>query len=290
MTITIGADAGGTATTVAIWRDGAELARVTGGAGAVRPGRAMVAAAAIADAIRVALARAGLQRGDLLVVGAAGAGRDTERQELRTAIRMHDLAERLVVTTDVELALAAAFGGEPGIILIAGTGSIAVARGKDGTLRRAGGFGWQMGDEGGGYWIGRMAIQAVGRASDDRGGSTSLLAEVGPIVRCTTLEELVRWSLTAAPSEVAALAPGVARAAEQGDGMATAILDRAAEELAGLVGSAARDGGEGLPVAVSGGLLGAAGPLRERVLERLSAFAVEAGPLDPVRGAMAPPP
>jgi N-acetylglucosamine kinase-like BadF-type ATPase len=153
-------------------------------------------------------------------------------------------------------------------------------------LARAGGFGWQMGDEGGGYWISRMALQAVSRGSDGRGGDTGLLAQVGPIVRCTTLDELVRWSLTAAPSEVAALAPGVARAATQGDAMATAILDRAAEELAGLVMAVARGGGEGLPLAVAGGLLGAAGPLRERVLARLSAFAVQLGPLDPVRGAL----
>lgn len=286
MTVILGADAGGTSTTAAIWRDGVELARVSGGAGAVRPGRAMVAASSIADAARVALARAGLLRGDVMVVGAAGAGREAERQELRTALRMQDLADKLVVTTDVELALAAAFGAGPGVILIAGTGSIAVARQADGSLARAGGFGWQMGDEGGGYWIGRMALQAVSRASDGRGLETNLMEAMGPIVRCTTLDELVRWSVTAAPSEVAALAPGVAVAAERGDTVAVAILDRAAEELAGLVRALAHSEGNADGVALSGGLIRDGGPLRQRVLARLEGLEVRLEPMDPVAGAL----
>ncbi len=288
MTIVIGVDAGGTSSTAAIWRDGVEAGRARGGAGAVRPTRAMAAASNIADTIRVALTQAGALRGDVLVVGAAGAGREEERQELRTALRMHDLADRLVVTTDVELALAAAFGSGPGIILIAGTGSIAVARGGDGGLRRAGGFGWQVGDEGGGYWIGRMGLQALSRSTDGRGGATTLLETMGPIVRCGTFPELVRWSVTATPSEVAALAPGVVAAAERGDQMASAILDRAADELVALVRATMGESGQ-VEVALSGGLIGTGGPLRERVEARLADLGdaqVRQRPLDPVEGAL----
>lgn len=288
MTLVIGVDAGGTSSTAAIWRDGVEAGRARGGAGAVRPTRAMAAASNIADTIRVALTQAGALRGDVLVVGAAGAGREEERQELRTALRMHDLADRLVVTTDVELALAAAFGSEPGIILIAGTGSIAVARGEDGVLQRAGGFGWQMGDEGGGYWIGRMGLQALSRSTDGRGGATTLLETMGPIVRCGTFPELVRWSVTATPSEVAALAPGVVAAAERGDQMASAILDRAADELVALVRATMGESGQ-VEVALSGGLIGTGGPLRERVEARLADLGdaqVRQRPLDPVEGAL----
>lgn len=288
MTLVIGVDAGGTSSTAAIWRDGVEAGRARGGAGAVRPTRAMAAASNIADTIRVALTQAGALRGDVLVVGAAGAGREEERQELRTALRMHDLADRLVVTTDVELALASAFGSGPGIILIAGTGSIAVARGEDGVLQRAGGFGWQMGDEGGGYWIGRMGLQAVSRSTDGRGGATTLLGAMGPIVRCGTFQELVRWSVTATPSEVAALAPGVVAAAEGGDQMAGAILDRAADELVALVRATMGEFGQ-VEVALSGGLIGTGGPLRERVEARLVDLGdaqVRQRPLDPVEGAL----
>lgn len=288
MTIVIGVDAGGTASTAVVWRDGTEAGRARGGAGAVRPTRAMAAASNIADTVRVALTQAGALRGDVLVVGAAGAGREEERMELRTALRMHDLADRLLVTTDVELALAAAFGSGPGIVLIAGTGSITVRRGEDGSLSRSGGFGWQMGDEGGGYWIGRMGLQALSRSTDGRGGSTTLLETMGPIVRCGTFQELVRWSVTATPSEVAALAPGVVAAAEGGDQMASAILDRAADELVGLVRAIQPETGAST-VALSGGLIGTGGPLRERVEARLSELAdvqVRQRPLDPVEGAL----
>lgn len=288
MSIVIGVDAGGTSSTAVIWRDGVEAGRARGGAGAVRPTRAMAAASNIADTIRVALTQAGALRGDVLVVGAAGAGREEERQELRTALRMHDLADRLVVTTDVELALAAAFGSGPGIILIAGTGSIAVARGEDGVLKRAGGFGWQMGDEGGGYWIGRMGLQALSRSTDGRGGATTLLRTMGPIVRCGSFQELVRWSVTATPSEVAALAPGVVAAAEGGDQMAGAILDRAADELVALVRATMGESGQ-VEVALSGGLIGTGGPLRTRVEARLADLGdaqVRERPLDPVEGAL----
>lgn len=288
MTLVIGVDAGGTSTTAAVWRDGVEAGRAKGGSGAVRPTRAMAAASNIADTVRLALSNAGALRGDMLVVGAAGAGREEERSELRTALRMHDLAERLIVTTDVELALAAAFGAGPGIILIAGTGSIAVARAADGFIVRAGGFGWQMGDEGGGYWIGRMGLQALSRAADGRGSETILQQTLGPIVRCGSFEELVRWSVTATPSEVAALAPGVVAAASKGDQLAAAVLDRAADELVGLVRAVAPDGADAV-VALSGGLIGADGPLRERVETRLTGFdgvQIHSGPLDPVEGAL----
>lgn len=289
MSIVIGVDAGGTATTAAVWRDGTPLGRAVGGAGAVRPTRAVAAATRIADTVRTALSEARLLRGDVLVVGAAGVGRDEERQELRGALRNHDLADRLVITTDVELVLAAAFGTGPGIVLIAGTGSIAVARRADGSVARAGGHGWQIGDEGGGYWIGRMALQALARAHDGRGAATTLLEAIGPIVRLTSFPEVVRWSVTAAPNEVAALVPGVAAAAAGGDAMAIAILDRATEELGTLVRALVPGDGAGADVALSGGLLTAGRPLRDRVIAHLGAIPgvqLREGPLDPVAGAL----
>src|SRR5690606_5741852 len=148
-----------------------------------------------------------------LVVGAAGVGRSAEREELRAALRTHELAGRLVVTTDVELAMAAAFGTGPGLLLVAGTGSIALRRDASGTLRRAGGHGWQMGDEGSGYWIGRQALQALSRASDGRGPATDLRERFTTALRLSSVDDLVRWSVAAAPGEVAALASLVQEAA-----------------------------------------------------------------------------
>ena len=101
-------------------------------------------------------------------------------------------------------------------------------------------------------------------------------------------QELVRWSVTATPSEVATLAPGVVAAAERGDQMAGAILDRAADELVALVRALMVESGN-VEVALSGGLIGTGGPLRERVERRLSDLGnaqVRQRPLDPVAGAL----
>src|SRR5207249_10881432 len=125
------------------------------------------------------LTSAGLLQGDVLVVGAAGVGRDPERSELREALRTERVAEKIVVTGDLGLALEAAFAGGPGIVLVAGGGSVAVGRTPDGVVHRRGGLGWQMGDEGSAYAIARAALAAVGVAQDGRGPATSLLRGMG---------------------------------------------------------------------------------------------------------------
>ena len=108
------------------------IARAEGAGAAVRPGRALASAAVIAEVVRQALAGAGRLSGDVLYVGAAGAGREPERDELRKALRGENLAPTVVVTTDIEIALAAAFDDGPGIVVSAGTGSVAVGRDRAG--------------------------------------------------------------------------------------------------------------------------------------------------------------
>src|SRR4051812_787026 len=120
--ILIGADVGGSKTAVAVSQDGKIVGRAEGSGGAGRPGRALASASAIADVVRQALSSANLLQGDVLVVGAAGAGREPEQDELRKAIRGENVASRVVVTTDIDIALAAAFGQGAGIVVSAGTG------------------------------------------------------------------------------------------------------------------------------------------------------------------------
>lgn len=254
--VLVGVDAGGTKTAVAVMRDGQIAGRADGTGGALRPGRTLVASAAIADTVRRALSSAGVIRGDALVVGAAGAGRDAEARELQQALRAESLADAVLVTSDCAIALEAAFEGEPGIVLSAGTGSIAFASDRAGTFHRAGGYGWQMGDEGSGYAIGRAALGAVGRAQDSRGAETKLVERLSEATRSPDFDALVRWAATAGPAEVATLAAPVASAATEGDAVATAIIHYAAEELAQLVLSLRkRLGDEAIPVALTGGLL-----------------------------------
>jgi glucosamine kinase len=287
----IGVDVGGSKTAAGVSDGDRMIARADGPGAAVRPGRALASAATVAEVVRQALARAGRLSGDLLLVGAAGAGREPEREELRKALRSENVAERVVVTTDIEIALAAAFAEGPGIVVSAGTGSIAVGRDRTGRQHRIGGYGWQMGDEGSGYAIGRAALGAVSRAADGRSPRTALTERVLAATRSDDFDALIRWAAGASPAEVAALAPPVLETAATGDVLAQGIADYAARELSQLAICLlpVMEIEPPVGVAVTGGLLGADTPLRRRVLERLAEEPglqpIEA-PVDPVLGAL----
>jgi N-acetylglucosamine kinase-like BadF-type ATPase len=289
--ILIGADVGGTKTAVAVSEDDKILGRAEGPGGAVRPGRALVAATTIAEVVRRALAAAGRLTGDVLVVGAAGAGREPERDELRKALRAENLAANVVVTTDIDIALTAAFSDGPGIVVSAGTGSVAVGRDQAGKRHRIGGYGWQMGDEGSGYAIGRAALGAVSRAADARSPKTALSERILRATKSSDLDALIRWAATASPSEVAALAPHVLAVAAGGDQLAQGITDYAARELSQLAICLLpkMDLTPPVRVAVTGGLLAPEQPLRKTLLAKLAeepAFQTTDTPVDAVAGAL----
>jgi glucosamine kinase len=287
MAVLIGADVGGSKTAVGVSEGREVLARAEGPGAAVRPGRALASAGMIAEVVRRALAATGRLSGDVLLVGAAGAGRDPERSELAKALRAENLASRIEVTTDVELALAGAFETGPGIVVSAGTGSIAVGRDANGARRRIGGYGWQMGDEGSGYAIGRAALGAVSRAYDGRSPRTALTERVLSATRCPDFDALVRWAASASPSEMASLAPHVLEVAAEGDPLAQGIADYAARELSQLAICLRPllEAEAPIGVALTGGLLAEDRPLRRAVVARLRE---EPGlrPLDAVMGAL----
>jgi len=288
----LGIDAGGTRTTVLLARDSTILARATGGPGAIRPGRALATATRIAAIARQALTDARLLSADILVVGAAGAGRDPERTELREGLRNERLAERVMVLGDLEIALEAAFGSGPGVVLISGTGSVAVGRTSDGTIHRRGGYGWQIGDEGGGFAISRAALAAVARAHDGRAPETRLGKALLAASRASEFDQLIRWTVSADPSEIAALAPVVFQVAAEGDQVAQQIVNAAAEDLAQLASSLLGAFGpkKSVAVALSGGNLAPNRGLRAPLMERLKKtprFNVREEPVEPAEGALA---
>jgi N-acetylglucosamine kinase-like BadF-type ATPase len=240
----------------------------------MRPGGAVATAAAIADAsTRAARAASVTLPVDRAVVGAAGAGRALERRELKQALAAHGLARSLEVVADGEIALAAAFGTEPGVLINAGTGSIAYARDRQGRLRRSGGYGWQLSDEGGGYWIGRRALAAAARARDGSGDGGDLVARLLAALKLREFDDLVRWAAAAAPTAVAALAPHVMTAAAARDPAARRITLEAASELVQLVQVVEPmfPPDDPLPVAAAGGLLRPGSPLLEAFAARLLA-------------------
>lgn len=267
----IGADVGGSKTAVSVGDAAHVLGRALGPGAAVRPGRALASAAVISETVRKALAAAGAARGSVLVVGAAGAGREVERLELEQALRSEALADRVRVTTDIDIAMTAAFGDGPGIVVVAGTGSVVLGRDPEGRMLRRGGYGWQMGDEGSGYAVGRAALGAVSRARDGRSPETALAPVLLEVSRCADFDALVRWAASASPAEVAALAPHVLHTAERGDTVSQGIADYAARELSALVLGLAEEfpTGERVGVALMGGMLIGEVSLRSAVLARL---------------------
>ncbi|GIP36995.1 ATPase [Paenibacillus sp. J31TS4] len=201
---------------------------------------------------------------------------------------------RVIGCEDTEVALYGALAGEPGILVIAGTGSAAVALGTDGHIVSCGGWGPWFGDEGSGYWIGCEALRSAARAADGRGPETmlrQLLAERLGIRRFAmreVAEEIygAGWSR----KEIASLTRPVAEAAARSDMVALSILQRAADWLAEHA-STLHDRLTGRTPAVASYAGGAfaigellIGPLRER----LAASRIRLVPplLSPVEGAL----
>lgn len=213
--------------------------------GAGAPGLATPGGARAAQAAILAIAR-DFGPVDEVIVGAAGAlAAPDGARALADALLASLRTECVAVTSDAVTAHAGALGGQPGVVLIVGTGVAALAIDANGALRTADGWGPWLGDEGGGAWIGAAGLRAALRAHDGRGPSTTLLDVAR--VRFGAPET---WpgQLTGAAA-LASFAPDVLAA--QGDAAARAIVSAAAEALA----ATARAAGDG-PVAMVGGLAG----------------------------------
>ena len=274
--IVVGVDGGGSKTRVLVADErGLQLGSAEGLGSAVREGEAERSAEVIAAAVRDALASCQMTHvlPKVLCVGVAGAGRERERQTLWQALVSRELAEEVVVHADAAVALDDAFGDGPGILLVAGTGSVAFGRSPTGVFGRVGGWGPVCGDEGSGAWIGRKSLSVVTAAADGREPDTALTGAVLTAAEVNDVSDLISWSAAAEPAKLATLAPVVASVAESGDLRANALLSLAAEELVLHVRTLARklfvDERAACPVALAGGLLTAGSALRKRVEHRL---------------------
>jgi glucosamine kinase len=183
--------------------------------------------------------------------------------------------------------------GRPGILLIAGTGSACFGRAADGRTWRAGGWGYLLHDAGSGHALGQAAMVAATRDADGRGQPTALTPFVCRELGIAGMQEIFRRvhfdGLSRA--DVAALAPGVVGLADAGDEVATAILARAAAELAEMIVTVARRLNMDQPeLAFTGGLVTGAPSFRRRLLDELrlwlAGHRLATGGLAPVFGAV----
>ena len=295
--IVIGIDGGGTKTRALVADEHGDIRGEAVGAGsAVRPGQITHSADVIAAVVRDALdvADQAHARPRVLSVGVAGVGREPERAALWEALASRQLADELVVQHDLAVALEDAFGDGPGILLIAGTGSSAYGRGPAGATARCGGWGPNIGDEGGGAWIGHRALSVVAAASDGREPETALTGAILTATEVGDASDLIRWAAEASPATYATLAPVVIQVADTGDLRANSILSLAVEELSLHVRALARglftDERAAVPVAFTGGLLRKGSSLRKRLEHRLKTAVpgalLHADEIDPARGAV----
>ncbi|MER5787610.1 BadF/BadG/BcrA/BcrD ATPase family protein [Streptomyces sp. NPDC001980] len=299
----VGIDAGGTRTraVLADARDGRVF-----GEGEAGPGNALTVpgpelAAHLAEAVASAVPEA--IRGRVLAVagGFAGAARAPaeERGRVRARAGLTAALARLGITTaavEVHSDIEAAFAGAPGhpadgLALVAGTGAVAARIEGRVLVATSGGDGWLLGDDGGGFWIGREAARAALRAADGRGGPTVLTGSVGralgiaagalppagggfwaPDRRAAYRAQLLPAVLERPPVRLADLAPLVPDAAADQDVVARAIIQEAVVHLARTVAALRPRPGEAL--VVTGGLGAPDGPLLTPLTERLVGLTV----------------
>ncbi|HEX4021657.1 MAG TPA: BadF/BadG/BcrA/BcrD ATPase family protein [Acidobacteriaceae bacterium] len=147
----------------------------------------------------------------------------------------------IYICGDEEIALDAAFHGGAGILVIAGTGSNVVGRTSQGRQVHAGGWGPILSDQGSGNGIGLQALRAIFYAID-ASEETSMLPAVHAAWNTQTIEDLIDLGNRIPGPDFSQLAPLVAQCAEEGDGVARRVLQRAGEDLADLVFLAMRQG------------------------------------------------
>jgi N-acetylglucosamine kinase-like BadF-type ATPase len=184
-------------------------------------------------AIGGCLREAGFESADFeaACLGFSGGAADKDAY-VRELIR----AKYYVVTHDAYVALMGATAGEPGIVTIAGTGSIAFGRNREGKTARAGGWGYVFGDEGGGFDLVRQALRAALRYEEGWGPRTALREALATSAGTTSANDLLhRFYTDEYPRErVAALSKLVDEVARDGDAVAREILLAAAQQLATL--------------------------------------------------------
>lgn len=280
MSYSLGFDGGGTKTECSLLNaQGIVVGEGRGGpANPLRSGYE-TAFSSLREAAAAALAAAKARPGDISSVcaGLAGGGRHSVVRRVMAFLSEEFPAAMTQVTTDYEIALEAAVGSKPGVVLIAGTGSVAYGRNTKGETARAGGYGPWIGDEGSAFEIGRRAVSAVARTRD-HDAPVTLLAELIPVATdCPDWDDLMLRIMKDPDGVFPKLFPVVARAAQAEDSAAKEILFASAIGLGNLAMTVVRRlgmKGQEFPLVKCGGVFG-----RSRMLDDLLDSVLTSGAL-----------
>ena len=280
MSYYVGIDGGGSTLRVVIATDAdGELETVVSIETERTSNPAVVGQRAAADYIRQgvqeALTAAGLSAGDIAAAALGVAGADVlHAREWLEGVLPDVLPDALrVPSSDQEIALVGANGERRGVLLLAGTGSVAYGVNAAGASVRAGGWGYLLGDEGSGYWLAMGALRAVTHAADGRARETALTEAILAHTEIENVGALIEWlyhTMRGRNREIAQLAPLVLKVAADGDAVAAALVDEGATQLYGHYTAITRRlGMSAPPVAFAGGLLTADTLLRARLMDKL---------------------
>jgi len=261
MRYVLGFDGGGTKTEcVLLDTDQKVVARSVGGPS--NPFRIGVAAAAqaVQQAAALALQAVHANLGEVVALGAglAGVGALDIHEQMLAALQNTFPKVRIKLFTDLEAALAAT-GDGPAVVLVAGTGSAAIGRNRDGKIFRTGGHGPRRGDEGSAYDNGRRAIELAMKVHDQTGKDSALGNQILSQIACSGWREVQERAQVSPDSVFPAVFPVVAAAADAGDETAREILREAARELSALAASVAGQIGvadQPLSLVKTGGMIG----------------------------------
>jgi N-acetylglucosamine kinase len=192
-------------------------------------------------------------------LGIAGVDRPQDEQVIRGILRRLGHRQTARVVNDAAIALAAGAPERTGVVVLAGTGSIAYGADRGGRTARAGGYGFLLADEGSGYWFGHQALRSVVRAADGRGPQTALTPLLFEELEVGSVPELVPrvYERGLPKHRIAALAPLVQKAHERGDTVAAELMGQGARELALIARSVVHQlslGPEPYPVVLAGGV------------------------------------
>ena len=300
MALFLGIDGGGTKTRCVLADDSRVLGRATTGSVKLTRAGEEESTKRLHAMLAEVAASAGVNLHDVTrtCAGFGGFGMDAVRvwaeRELKKAV-----GGELILCGDEEIALDGAFPGGTGILVVAGTGTIVMARAVDaktGEMHKiiTGGWGHVLADEGSGYWIGLEGLRA-GVWAKDRDVPTTLLEKIGEFWGGISLGEMVRKANGIPAPDFAELSPVVAKCAADGDELARMLLERGGEELGDTVSIAAvklREftGGGEVGVAYTGSVLEHVAPVREAMVRTLGRLAPEVrvtdGSADALEGAL----
>jgi N-acetylglucosamine kinase-like BadF-type ATPase len=231
-----------------------------------------------------------------ICLGIAGVDRPDDSATVAAIMRRIGYKARILVVNDALVALEAGAPGQPGVVVISGTGSISYGRNAKGEAARSGGWGYVLGDEGSGYWIGRAALRAVLREADKRGPETLLTGKLLRHFDVPQAQGLIHevYNAQLKPAVIGALAQCVQSAFSEGDEVAIGILRGAANELEAFALSVARRLDllrEEFAFILAGGIFRAVPWLKEELERRLPLAAprgrVEMLEREPAEGAVA---